>query len=140
MLDLDIWQARLESQNDLKKIGQAVDIDATRRDLKAMPAAYLVPGRDTPVRNDLLDAEVGQLITAEVLVIFAVENAGAKTGARNVSQLNTLRQQVLNRLLGWQPGDADDAIEYAGGRLLGFENQVLWWGDTYATQYLIQTA
>lgn len=138
MLDLADWVTRLQSQTDLKKVGLAADLEAARRDLKQMPAAFILLGRETVQRNEELD-EVGQLVDVEVIVAIAIDNAGAKTGARNIDQLKTIREQIDARLLGWQPSTAEDKVEYDGGRLLGFSNQILWWADSYATQYLKQT-
>lgn len=139
MLDLADWVTRLQSQTDLKKVGLAADLEAARRGLKQMPAAFILLGRETVQRNEAL-TEVGQLVDVEVIVAIAVDNAGARTGARNIDQLKTIRQQIDTRLLGWQPTTAEDVIEYDGGRLLGFSDQILWWSDSYATQYLKQTA
>jgi len=137
MLDLTPWVTRLQSQTDLKKVGLAVDLEAARRNLKQMPAAFVIYGREQVARNDDL-SDVTQLIYAQVMVIIAVENAGASTGARNLADLKTISDQIDDRLLDWQPADADDPVEYAGGNLLGFGDQILWWGNNYATQYIKQ--
>jgi len=135
MLNLTLWQTKLDIANtDLKKVGLAADLIAAKKELKQAPAAFLIIGTEKAGANSLMGA-VDQTVTVNVGVAIAVKNAGAKTGAKNIDQLKVIRDQIDAVLLGWQPDDANEQVEYVSGRLLGFSNQVLWWMDFYQTTY-----
>lgn len=135
MLDLTLWEDRLKTaQTDLKKIGSAADLPAARDNLKQDPALYFVLGSERAGANPYSNA-VHQQISVEVLVFIAVRHAGAATGKQHIDQLNSLRGQIDAALLGWQPDDTADPVEYVSGRLMGFKDNIMWWGDIYRTTY-----
>ena len=135
MHNLTLWQAQLEAAStDLKKIGLSANLAQAQKELKQDPAAFVFPGPDKAGPNTLVNA-VSQSVSATVSIVIAIKHAGAKTGGKNIDELNVVRQQINDALLGWQPADADDQVEYANGRLIGFNNQVLWWIDNYQTTY-----
>lgn len=135
MLDLTLWETKLQdASTDLKKIGRASGLAQAQQELKQDPAAFFIPGTEKAGENRFGNA-VDQTVTVAVGVVIGIKNAGAKTGAKNIDELKTIRAQIDNALLGWQPADANDQIEYVSGRLLGFNDQVLWWMDFYQTTY-----
>lgn len=136
MLDLSLWVGQLNgAQTSLKKIGQAVDIPAARKDLKQEPAAFIIPGTDKGGTNGLSGGAVQQEIATTVGVLIAVKNAGGNAGNKHVDELRMVRMQIDGALLGWQPPDACYEVEYVSGRLIGFNDKVLWWMDFYKTAY-----
>lgn len=135
MLDLTLWQDRLNSaQTDLKKVGLAASIPEARKNLKQDPAAFFIPVSDRAGANAFGNA-VHQTVTIQIGVLIAIKHAGAITGKKNIDELTVIRKQIDSVLLAWEPADATDMVIYSGGRLIGFNDQVLWYQDIYQTTY-----
>ncbi|WP_157669908.1 hypothetical protein [Chitinibacter sp. GC72] len=121
----------------LKSVGGAADYAEGKKLLKhQLPAAFVIPLGDIDGPNSVV-GEVHQERRTAFALIFAQSNLKKAGGVDDVDELQQLRAQVRDALLGWLPPECDQAIEAAGGKLLDFDDAVLWWQDDYATGYAI---
>lgn len=123
----------------LKACGGAADLDRARSSLTTAPAAFVLPARDMPSASPFMDGVVSQEVPTEFAVVLAVKNVADATGAAALDALTPVRQAVGAALLGWLPEGAELSCEYAGGEMVDFVNGVLWWTDSYRTQYQIRS-
>lgn len=138
-MDLAPILARLQSElTDFRVVGGAVDLDAVLASARpATPAAYLMPlaeaGGENTLSSDLQELEV------TLAVILAVSNRRDATGAAAGADLEALRAQVRQALLGWTPDAATcTPLWFSQGRVLSFSDGVLWWGDEFRfSTYLV---
>ena len=137
-MDITLWVQRIESAKDkLRFVGTAADLAIARKELRQHPAAFVLPGREQAQPNDLMN-DVYQTVQVEVGVVLAVRHAGSVIGSAHVDALNGLRSEVRSALLGWIPDDGNQQVEFVDGRLLDFDKRVLWWMDSYRSEYAIQ--
>ena len=123
----------------LKSVSGAAELAKAVADFKQPPAAFVVPVSDRASGNTTGTMVVRQNNTTRFAVIIAAQNLRDARGQKAQDDLRTLRQDILNALHGWQPGDAFDPIEYGGGRLLRMINQVLWWQDEFLTSHFMRS-
>lgn len=121
---------------EFKKVAGAANFAAARDDLKnAMPAAYVIPLRDTGSPNPLEGGAVSQHIKEQFGVILAVSNLRDAKGEASQAELERLRKLVNASLLGFSAAADYDPIEYVGGTILAIDAAVLWWQITFTTGY-----
>jgi len=144
LFDAELVIARLSAEvTDFKQIGGSADfITAMKGGVVQPPAAFVVPLSERALPNELATEAVSQRDNATFGVIFAVQNIRDSRGREAHVQLRALRIAVMNALLGWTPdGAVYDVFTFApsGGRLLAFEDQVLWWQDDFVTALYLRT-
>lgn len=130
---------QLRTIPSLKLVGGAVQFEAAKDGLTALPAAFVLPSSDAADDSPWLDTLVQQRVGAEFVVIMAVRNLADAQGAAALDVLSPVRADVRDALLNWKPADTDDGCIYRNGRLVTFANGVLWWQDIYATAYTIRS-
>lgn len=134
------WIDRLKSQvGDFQgRVYGAADY-ASAKSLggQRVPAAYIVPVRDSAERNLLSEGQVMQRAMLRIAVVLAVRNVADGRGDAGNAELRLLRDQVLNALVGWKPADLTQEIEFDGGAVDQFRQQTLWWADVFRAHYLI---
>ena len=132
---------RLRSEaTALKVVGGAAQYAQAAANLTNNPGAFVLPARDMPSANPFMNQVVEQVVPTEFAVVIGVRNLADATGAAAVDALSPVRASVRDALLGWTPDGAEMGCEFAGGELVDFINGVLWWNDTYRTQYTIRSA
>lgn len=124
----------------LKLAGGAASFERSAPALTTMPAAFVLPARETASANPFAAQLVQQEVTAEFVVLIAVRNLADDEGAAALEALAPVREAVLTALLGWVPDDAEAGCEYVAGDLLQFANGVIWWQDTYSTNFIVRSA
>lgn len=103
--------------------------------LHLMPAAYVLPLQEVPVRREA-DA-LPQIVEVTIGIVLAVAAEHADpTGAGAVLRIAPVRRAIRQALMGWTPPGAESALAFAGGDLLGVEQGGLWWQDSFTTQVL----
>lgn len=124
---------RLKSQCSLlKDVGGAADFAAAQEGLRnKTPSAFVVPLAENAARNSSATLVVRQLVTQQFAVILAVSNLKDSRGEKALNDLDQVREQVFEKILGWAPPGTDSVMEFSGGRLLEMDNQVVWWQDDY---------
>lgn len=131
-MDLDPIIARLAGQlTGFKVVGGAADLDAILRGPVPTPSAYVIPMTEAAPPNELIGA-FEQAVTVNFGVLLAFANRRDASGAAAVSGLKALRDQIAAALLGWVPDAANgEPVNFTGGRLLRFDEGLLWWADEF---------
>lgn len=122
----------------LRLVGGAAQFERALQGLTAMPAAFVLPARESASEGEFMSQLVQQQVTAEFAVVIACRNLADSEGAAALEALDPIRVAVRDALLGWAPAD-HDGCEYVAGEFAEFANGVLWWTDTYRTAYLIRS-
>lgn len=139
-MNLDPIVDRLESQvSALKLVGSAANFANAALKLAVFPAAFVLPATESAERNPFMDQAVEQTVSMQFGVAFAVRDLKTSDGSAAHDALEPVRSPVRDALLGWKPPDAEAGIEFVGGQLIEFENGVMWWVDTYRTEYMIRS-
>jgi hypothetical protein len=123
----------------LKLVGGAAQFERALQGLTAIPAAFVLPARDRGTDSPFANQIVEQEVSSEFSIVLAARNLADDEGAAAVDELERIRAPVRDALLNWQPDDDYAGLEFRSGELLAFANGVLWWGDVYATAYLIRS-
>jgi hypothetical protein len=123
----------------LRLVGGAAQFERAAGALTTLPAAFVLPTKESAAESAFMDQLVEQLVNAEFVVVVAVRNLTDDEGAAAVESLEPVRTAVRDALLGWQPAANAHGCEYASGEIFEFGNGVLWWQDTYRTAYLIRS-
>jgi hypothetical protein len=131
-MDLSPIITRLKASNiGLKKVGDSADLDAAlRATATPSPSAFLILNGET---NSDEDADFDSIaLEVTFSVVLALSNKRDAKGSAATLDLSVIRPKVIKALVGWIP-DADSGypIEYSSGRILRFEDGVIWWGDEY---------
>lgn len=119
----------------LKRVLGAVDFASAQQDISGLPVAYVIPLSDAAAPNRLLSGAIEQRVTERFGVIVAINNVRDVRGQAAKEDLESIRGQIINALIGWQPDQGYDPIEYGGGRILSLVNTVLWWQLEFVTAY-----
>lgn len=79
------------------------------------------------------------LVNVEISLLLVVRYAGDTSGGSAFEALDTVRQDALSHLIGWQPtGQAQtdwQPLEYTGGKFAYAESGLVIWHEQFATQY-----
>jgi len=121
-------------------VAGAADLDAAIETAPATPAAYVLPLAESAAASDLTPV-VAQRVVMSFGVVLVVANLRDARGAAAAAALERHRAAVRQALLGWVPDAATgEPVEYAGGRLLQFRDQRLWWSDEYRVVGYLRSA
>lgn len=123
----------------LKLIGGAAQFERAVDGLTTLPAAFVLPARESAAESEFMAQIVQQLVTSEFAVPIAVRNLADDEGAAAVESLEPVHTAVRDALLGWQPATDYHGCEYVNGELVAFDNGVLWWQDSYRSGYTIRS-
>lgn len=141
-LDLSLVCDRLRAEvAQLKVVGGPAELETVREQTPALPAAYVIPARETADVNEFANQVTEQDVSLEFEVAIGVRNLADADGEAALQSLRPVRGAIRAALLGWA-ADADSYnIEYARGELAAFDGDgVLWWTDTYRCGYLIRSS
>lgn len=133
-------QAQLRTVAGLKLVGGAADFERAQMGLTTMPAAFVIPARESAGDNAFGNQIVQQTVAATFTVALAVRNLADAEGAAALESLEPVRVAVRDALLNFVPEDCTDGCEYDSGELVAFANGVLWWADAYRTAYLLRSS
>lgn len=144
MLDLTFWIDRLKAHVTLTggRILGAADLHGVFRYDRStqnrhpsipIPAVCVLREDESAGPNERLQGPVRQRIRYRVSVVSMVRNVRDPRGEAADDDLQPLRGQILSALIGWTPPDAETPVEFAAGRRLAFDDQVLMWGDVFTT-------
>lgn len=116
-------------------VGGSAEIDQDIA-LPSLPAAFVVLGGEQASDSTSANA-VQQLITAQIVILYAVRNARDADGVESIKDLKPLRAEVKNKVVAWQPTPECDPIIFRSGQLLKLDDAgVLWWVDTFETAFI----
>lgn len=129
--------ARLGTVSVLKLIGEAADFQAASdKNPNVGPAAYVFSTGDSAPTSGAVGV-VRQKVVETVAVVYAIRNVASKAGAGNSASMRALSQDCRKALIGWQPDNGCDPLEFVSGNLLAFRDGWQWWMDTFRTQYTL---
>jgi hypothetical protein len=131
-MDLSPIIARLKPNNiGLKKVGDSADLDAAlRATATPSPSAFLILNGETNSDEDSDFDSIALEVTFSV--VLALSNKRDAKGSAATSDLSVIRPKVIKALVGWIPDPGSGyPIEYSNGRLLRFDDGVIWWGDEF---------
>lgn len=112
-------------------VGGSADLDAAIAGLARAPAAFVLALDETALPNDRLGAH-HQVLHQRFAVVLVVSNLRDLRGAAASAELAGRCAAVRAALLGWVPDAANgQPVAFASGRLLQFEDQLLWWQDEF---------
>lgn len=123
----------------LRLVGGAAQLERAIEALTTVPAAFVLPARETAADSPFMDQLVQQELRAEFTVVVAVRNLADAAGSAAREELEPVREAIRAALLNWAPENATSGCEFVGGELAQFKDSLLWWADTYATSYLIRS-
>jgi hypothetical protein len=92
----------------------------------AVPCAFIIPMDDSPQPSIAINS-VRQLLTDSFAVVVAVSNVPDEKGQGSAHNIDALRAELWAALLGWQPADRYDGINYEGGSLLSLDRARMWY-------------
>lgn len=127
----------------LKTVGEAPDYATAMEDVKGkrIPAAYVLDLATKPAANETGTVRVSQRCGITFAVVLAVQNLRDPRGEKAKGALRAVRIPVITALLGWKPSDDPqyDICTLGPGRVLGFDDQVLFWQDDFYTALYLRT-
>lgn len=124
--------------NSFRAVSGAADLQAARESPpKQLPVAFVIVTQEDAGPNAYSTIALQQHVVATVAVVLCVENRRDVRGAQARVDLEALRTYLLSALLLWAPAQGFDPIEKGRGKLLAFQDQMLWWQDDFRTGYWI---
>lgn len=133
MLPIADWVERLNTEVEDITVHGAADLAAARADHKR-DALYVYPVTEDAGAN-IADRGARQRHTVRNAVLIALTNRRERRGESGLTELEQRRAAVMAALAGWKPTNADRAVRFVRGDLVGFADGVLLWQDQYETGY-----
>jgi len=100
--------------------------DAMENGNAVPPAAYVTLGREQPDKNRLSSGGRAQRVNSVVSVLFCL--ASERADDERADPMEIARGSIIAKLVGFKPGGAVAALDYAGYGLRG-EGGGLVWGE-----------
>lgn len=91
-----------------------------------VPCAFVIPLDDAPQQSTAQNS-VRQTMTDSFAVVVATDNTTDERGQNSAHSVDALRAELWAALLGWQPAERYDGINYEGGQILGLDRARLWY-------------
>jgi hypothetical protein len=132
-LDLTLWVDRLSAQvGSLKKVGLAGDLQKAQNILKAVPAAWVMPGAETVSANEA-SPQRRYRMRCQVEIVIAMRHYGDTVGGKATDALRELRTAIGDALIGWQPPDALVPVIPKGGQPISMASNAMWYRERFET-------
>lgn len=132
-LDLTHWVDRLASEvTELKRVGLAGDLQRAQNILRAVPAAWVIPGAEHVAASEA-NPQRRYRMRCQVDVVIAMRHYGDTVGGRATDALRELRLAIGEALIGWQPVDALVPVIPQGGQPLSMASNAMWWRERFET-------
>lgn len=132
-LDLTHWVTRLGDQvGGLKKVGLAGDLQKVQNILRAVPAAWVMPGPENVDATEA-SAQLRYRMRCQVDIVIAMRHYGDTVGGKATDALRDLRLAIGTALIGWQPPDALVAVIPKGGQPLSMASNAMWYRERFET-------
>ncbi len=132
---LDQVIERLKQADPGIDVKGAADLAGAQSD-RVRDATFVFRSDEQASPNALING-ARQLVTVGIGVVFALSNRRDSRGQAAANKIDRVRELTREALLGWEPDDADAMITYRRGRLLDFQDGVIWWQDDYETAQVI---
>lgn len=109
----------------LKSVGTAADL-ARLVNAKALPPAHKLPAgfvllpSDTAAANAApVGVAISQKVTETVTIVLVTYRPNDPTGADALEELEPLKPQIMDALVGWEPGGAFSVLTHSRRTLTG---------------------
>jgi Cdc6-like AAA superfamily ATPase len=96
------------------------------------PGCYVFAEKSSAEPNKLVTG-VSQRVIEQLAIVIVVRNVATAKGSDAADELDALRLQAEQALLGWVPSIDYEKIEYVSGNLISFSNGFMTWKDSYKT-------
>lgn len=132
-MDLEPIVARLQTTTAVfRRVGGAADLAAIESGPPLAPACYVMPLAEEALEDIPLLGGFAQALGVVFGVVVLCANRRDARGEAVCADLRPLRQALRAALLGWSPEpDVGEPVHFAGGRLLRFDDGLLWWIDEF---------
>lgn len=97
--------------------------------------AYVVPTGENSERNSTLNVITQKINASFAVLVMMVYNMNDDTGAQAYADIQAVRDELANALLGFVPFDGASPIEHISGSLANISPGVLMWNDEFVTDY-----
>jgi len=104
----------------------------------AVPAAYVIPLDENADVNQSSNG-YRQSVDDSFSVVVVLNNTGDELGHAASESVHSIRKLLIRILVGWEPGEDYDAIEYDGGSLLRLDRARLYYQFEFKARYEIGT-
>lgn len=104
-----------------------------------VPAAYVMPLAEEP-REPSSQNGYRQQVRDQIAVVVVLSNLAEERGQTAANSLHAVRTALFKALLGWQPAEDYDAMEFDGGQLLHLDRARLYYQFEFAAGWEIGTA
>lgn len=121
-----------------KEVAGAAGLSNILQGRIADPGCYIFQERKTAETSALVGATM-QRVTVLIAVVTVVRNVRDGRGADAADTSQEFQADIQTALLGWQPHESADPMEFVGGALVSFSNGFLIWKDTYKTYQFIRS-
>jgi hypothetical protein len=91
-----------------------------------VPCAFVIPLDDNPGEPQSQNA-LRQDVTDGFAVVVALSNVADEKGQGSVRSVRQVRRLLWSALLGWEPGEEYEAIQYEGGQILQLDRARIWY-------------
>ena len=123
------------------RVAGAADYDALEENTRVVvPAAFVVPLDDRPEAVVSGSNDYRQVMEDGFRVVVLLSNTADQRGQEAYDQVATIRRELWAALLGWEPDQDHNAIEYRGGALIARSRAFLIWGFDFAAMTEITEA
>lgn len=117
-----------------KFVGGALDLVTAGDHLKIFPSAYVLPMADAAEGNNhSVAGAVVQNLGERFGVMYAIRNVRAGAGDKAQEELRAAIEWARGKLLGYQIDATRDLVEFEGGELVSFGDEIAIWADRFIT-------
>ena len=95
--------------------------------LQLRPAGWVMPIRESAGPSIYAANAVGQDVQERVGIIACLGDGKTTSASAEADVIRTMRDKLIDRLVGWRPETADGQLLYGGGALLRAEARAIYW-------------
>lgn len=115
-------------------VGGALDLVTAGDHLKVFPAAYALPMADSAAPSTAATvAAVDQTMSERFAVMYAVRNVRAGAGDKAQEELRAAVEWARAQVAGMDVGADYDLVEFEGGEMNSFADEIAIWNDRFIT-------
>lgn len=133
---IEEWISRLKTHcpSFCGRVEGAASLAAIKPSAVTTPSAFIIPVTKNAEPNSMLGIH-SQKVTEVFGIAVFVSNMRDSTGEAAQIEQEPILDEIYDALAGWQPSYAENPIDYVTGRIVGFDDMVSCWFDTYKTDY-----
>ncbi len=135
-MKIEEWINRLKTHcpSFCGRVEGAASLAAIRSSAVITPCAFVIPAAKNAEPNTKAGIH-SQKITEMFGIAIFVGNVADSTGEAAQVEQEPILDEIYEALAGWQPSYAENPVDYVTGRIVGFDDMVACWLDTFKTDY-----